>query len=97
MRTGMKQYLPLLEIKLELGRGANPGIATTLHWIFRDRLATNPRDKVYSLLALLQLDVGEREPADIPNVKDFSDGETYHRLRGSRRRRLRQFSRRCDI
>ncbi|OIW25329.1 hypothetical protein CONLIGDRAFT_673434 [Coniochaeta ligniaria NRRL 30616] len=56
MRNSMKQYLSLFEIKLEQRRRKNcdPEFATTLLWIFRDRFATDPRDKIYSLLGILE-------------------------------------------
>lgn len=59
IRAGMAQYLSLYELKLERmvqeeDQDRDPTFFMTMLWIFRDRLATDPRDKIYSLLGLLE-------------------------------------------
>lgn len=59
MRSGMAQYLSLYELKVEWQtQGENqdwdPTFITTLLWIFRNRGVTDPRDKIYSLLGVLE-------------------------------------------
>ncbi|KAL5316373.1 hypothetical protein ACEPPN_015418 [Leptodophora sp. 'Broadleaf-Isolate-01'] len=60
MRDGMKEYLCLVGIKLDLEHRPFSNLATSLLWIFRDRLATNPRDKIYSLMGLIKEASGKR-------------------------------------
>jgi hypothetical protein len=52
--SGVKQYLSLAEIKDRIKDGRECSFLTLL-WIFRDRLVSDPRDKIYSLLGLVQL------------------------------------------
>ena len=54
MRDGMREYINLFETKALLQTKVVPRLLTALLWIFRDRQVTDPRDKVYSLLALVQ-------------------------------------------
>jgi len=56
MRTGMRQYLSLFEIRLETNMrpSLDPMFVTALLWIFQDRLVTDPRDKIYSLLGIFK-------------------------------------------
>ncbi|KAK3315745.1 heterokaryon incompatibility protein-domain-containing protein [Apodospora peruviana] len=53
MRDGIREYLTLSEIKLELEKRRPPQLLSSLLWSFRDRHATDPRDKVYSLMGVL--------------------------------------------
>jgi len=59
MRSGMAQYLSLFELTVEWRsqreqQDWDPTFITTLLWIFRNRGVTDPRDKIYSLLGVLE-------------------------------------------
>ncbi|EHK25672.1 uncharacterized protein TRIVIDRAFT_62340 [Trichoderma virens Gv29-8] len=58
MFQGIKEYMSLMELKIDLQQNLHnkrpPGIFLTLLWMFRDRLSTDPRDKIYALLGLFQ-------------------------------------------
>lgn len=49
--NGIKQYLSLAEVKDRM-QTDKPCSLLTLLWTFRDRLASDPRDKIYSLLGV---------------------------------------------
>ncbi|KAH7090442.1 heterokaryon incompatibility protein-domain-containing protein [Paraphoma chrysanthemicola] len=51
--SGVKQYMCLAEVKDRIKDDRECSFLTLL-WTFRDRLASDPRDKVYSLLGLLR-------------------------------------------
>jgi hypothetical protein len=51
MYHGLKQYLSLFKVKVSLN---TPNSLSSLLWTFRDRCASDPRDKIYSLLGFLQ-------------------------------------------
>jgi hypothetical protein len=55
MRAGMKQYLTLLELKINANGLDRPSYypLTTLLWLFRDRISSDPRDTVYASLGML--------------------------------------------
>jgi len=76
MRAGMKELLSLLELKYDLSVGQPPCLLLTLLWLFRDRLSSDPRDKVYALLGLLEFAKaqettapgGSRSGLDLDNI-----------------------------
>jgi hypothetical protein len=58
MLSGIKEYLSLMELKIDLQQNLHnkrpPCLFLTLLWMFRDRLSTDPRDKIYALLGLFR-------------------------------------------
>jgi hypothetical protein len=77
-QVGISNYMVLWEIALALGNYAESGsvanlsLLPTLLWKFRGRLATDPRDMIYSLLGLLDIyftDAGIRHPLDARRLK----------------------------
>jgi len=51
---GNKQWITLLEATFLIHEFNHEDILTTLLWGFRDRLATDPKDKIYSLLGMVE-------------------------------------------
>ncbi len=58
--SGIKQYMCLAEVKDRIKEGRECSFLTLL-WTFRDRQASNPRDKIYSLLGLLNWQQSDTE------------------------------------
>ncbi|KAK5265907.1 hypothetical protein LTR96_008808 [Exophiala xenobiotica] len=54
MFRGIKQFLSMSEIRINESRLNSAHILTALLWSFRDCEATDPRDKVYSLLGMFK-------------------------------------------
>lgn len=58
MFQGIKEYLSLFELKIDLQQNLHnkhpPCLFLTLLWMFRDRLSTDPGDKIYALLRLFR-------------------------------------------
>ncbi|KAH7075690.1 heterokaryon incompatibility protein-domain-containing protein [Paraphoma chrysanthemicola] len=64
--SGVKQYMCLAEVKDRIKDDRECSFLTLL-WTFRDRLASDPRDKVYSLLGLVRskLDEDQGRPSSV--------------------------------
>ncbi|PQE10370.1 heterokaryon incompatibility -domain-containing protein [Rutstroemia sp. NJR-2017a WRK4] len=54
MRSGMKQFIAMFDPKLVDHKPNLPRTLSYLLWSFRDRKATDPRDKVYALLGMVE-------------------------------------------
>jgi hypothetical protein len=54
MRSGMKQFIAMFDPKLLDHKPNFPHTLSYLLWSFRDRKATDPRDKVYALLGMVE-------------------------------------------
>ncbi|PQE28157.1 heterokaryon incompatibility protein [Rutstroemia sp. NJR-2017a BBW] len=54
MRSGMKQFIAMCDPKLVDHEPNLPRTLSYLLWSFRDRKATDPRDKVYALLGMVE-------------------------------------------
>ncbi|KAH7407083.1 hypothetical protein DE146DRAFT_649237 [Phaeosphaeria sp. MPI-PUGE-AT-0046c] len=66
LRSAVKQYMCLAEVKDRVKDGRECSFLTLL-WTFRDRLASNPKDKIYSLLGLLKPGVDDDVVEDHPS------------------------------
>ena len=53
MFRGIKQFISLFEARLNEARLTSPHTLTSFLWSFRDCEATDPRDKIYSLLGMV--------------------------------------------
>jgi hypothetical protein len=66
--SGMKQFVLMCDAKIQVGNLNCPHVLSSLLWSFRDREATDPRDKIYSLLGIVEASTmrskAEHEPSD---------------------------------
>jgi hypothetical protein len=63
MCIGKKECLSLLELKYDLHHSQPCCLLSTLLWLFRDRLSTHPRDKVYALFGLPNYSTAQKAAA----------------------------------
>jgi hypothetical protein len=52
--SGMKQFVSMFEVAIQVRNLHCPYVLSSLLWSFRDRQATDPRDKLYSLLGIVE-------------------------------------------
>jgi hypothetical protein len=68
MFRGIKQFISMLEARINGTRLNSPHILTSLLWSFRDCEATDPRDKIYSLLGMIKAFNIESEAISPPSA-----------------------------
>lgn len=74
MFTGMRDFLLVVEVKKQFEKGWSFYVLPSLLWKFRDRIASDPRDKIYSLLGLLS------DNAISQNISSATNSQTLKHL-----------------